>query len=57
MAIIDMERLAFKHFALAYPHEAYEAFPDDFWALFHERYPDATRETMEALLAERMVRQ
>ena len=46
------EAAAFATFAAAYPHEAYETWPDRFWAYFQRVRPGVSRETMERVLRE-----
>ena len=47
-----IDRAAFETFASIYPHEAYEAFPDEFWAYVQRRRPNVSREEMEEALRE-----
>ena len=46
----DAEQHAFETFALAYPHETYEADPEAFWTYFKKKCPNATREQMVEIL-------
>ena len=46
------EAAAFATFAAAYPHEAYETWPDRFWAYFQRVRPGVSREAMERVLRE-----
>lgn len=48
----EMEEIAFRHFATAHPHEAYETWPERFWQFFHEGWPQVSREQMEQILKE-----
>lgn len=48
----EIEETAWQWFAQAHPHEAYETWPERFWAFFHKQSPGVTREQMEAVLRE-----
>jgi len=48
----DPELWAFEAFARAHPHEAYETWPERFWAFFHREHPHVSRAQMEAILKE-----
>lgn len=45
-----IEGEAFAAFAELHPHEAHRLRPEEFWRVFHARFPNITREQMERLL-------
>ena len=47
-----LDAAAFAMFAGCYPHEACAKYYERFWAHFHERCPNVSREEMEAMLAD-----
>ena len=46
----EMEQKAFELFAHMHPHEAYDTWPERFWAYFQGKCPGVTRAQMEQLL-------
>lgn len=48
----EAEEWAYKAFAKAHPHEAYEMDPERFWKFFHTERPGMTRQQMIDCLEE-----
>ena len=46
----EAHKIAFNDIAFAHPHETEEAYPDEFWEYFHEKFPNIPRDKMKAML-------
>ena len=47
-----IEQWAWEAFASLHPHEAYETWPERFWAYFQTQRPGVSRDAMERVLKE-----